>query len=40
MRVAAHPTEKTARKAFIASIIHLPVLLMVMVGEALVRTVL
>lgn len=40
MRVAVHPTEKTARKAFIASIIHLPVLLMVMVGEALVRTVL
>ena len=39
MRVAVHPTEKMARKAFIASIIHLPVLLLVMVGEALVRTV-
>ncbi len=39
MRVAVHPTEKMARKAFIASIIHLPVLLMVMVGEALVRTI-
>lgn len=38
VRVAAFPTEKIARKAFIGSIIQLPVLLMVMVAEALIRT--
>lgn len=39
MKVALHPTEKTARTVFLASIIHLPVLLMVMVAEALIRTI-
>ncbi len=39
MKVALHPTEKTARAVFIASIIHLPVVLMVMVAEALIRSI-
>ncbi len=39
VRVAVQPTEKTARAVFIGSIIHLPVLLLVMVAEALVRSV-
>lgn len=39
MRVALHPTEKTARAVFIGSIIHLPVLLLVMVTEAVVRSI-
>ena len=39
MRVALHPTEKTARAVFIGSIIHLPVLLLVMVAEAVVRSI-
>lgn len=38
VRVAVHPTETVARKAFIGSIIQLPVLLMIMVAEALIRT--
>ena len=38
-RVALHPTEKTARKVFIGSIIHLPVLLTIMVSEAVLRTI-
>lgn len=37
MRVALQPTEKIARQAFIGSIIQLPVLLMVMVAEALIH---
>lgn len=39
MKVALQPNEKTARAVFLASIIHLPVLLMVMVAEALIRTI-
>jgi protoheme IX farnesyltransferase len=39
MRVVLHPTEKTARAVFIGSIIHLPVLLIVMVAEALARSI-
>jgi heme o synthase len=38
VRVAVQPTKTVARKAFIGSIIQLPVLLMIMVAEALVRT--
>jgi protoheme IX farnesyltransferase len=38
-RVALHPTEKTARAVFIGSIIHLPVLLIIMVAEAVLRTI-
>ncbi len=38
VRVAAYPTERVARKAFIGSIIQLPVLLVIMVAEALIRT--
>lgn len=40
MRVVLQPTEKTARAVFLGSIIHLPVLLLVMVFEAVVRAVL
>lgn len=39
MRVVLQPTEKTARAVFIGSIIHLPVVLIVMVAEALVRSI-
>lgn len=39
MRVAIHPTDKTARAVFIGSIIHLPVLLLVMVAEAVLRSI-
>lgn len=39
VRVALEPTVKAARAVFIASIVHLPVLLVVMVAEALARTI-
>ena len=40
MRLAISRTRPAARLVFIASIIHLPLLLVAMVGEALVRAVL
>lgn len=40
VRLALSRTQEVARRVFFASIMHLPVLLVVMVGEAFVRVVL
>lgn len=40
IRLAMHRTQAVARRVFFASIMHLPLLLVVMVGEAFVRVVL
>lgn len=40
IRLARHRTQAVARRVFFASIMHLPLLLVVMVGEAFVRVVL